>query len=421
MGLAKTLLRIFIDSTVACALIVFLPGLPPYHDFESWTVSTPLKFEGPLSPGDYALNNGEKLFEGEVLGPEALEVSPIDPDVFYTTIKGGAIMKVYDNGRKMEPVAKLGGKCAGYWDVDKCGRPLGIRFDKNGDMIASDSYLGIFKINFNSGETTNLVPKGKVIEDKPSMLFNSVAPSKDGKIYYTISSTEYSLDNSLGEMLGAPSGRLLVFDPETNESTVLKEELHFANGLVLSAAEDYLIMSECLQYRLLKYWIKGPKAGTMEVFLDGLPGTPDNLSFSPDGNIFVSLVSVRMPGKFNPNDLLYEHWWMRKIILRLMHLVKMPLDLLSTYSDLPIIQQMSYYIMSFESILPFIAPYSIILEVDWQGKILESWHSNQAEFSLFSEAKVINGYMYLSSPYNDYIGRVKMHPHYLNEPFMSVG
>ena len=26
----------------------------------------------------------------------------------------------------------------------------------------------------------------------------------------------------------------------------------------------------------------------MEVFLDGLPGTPDNLSFSPDGNIFVS-------------------------------------------------------------------------------------------------------------------------------------
>ena len=94
------------------------------------------------------------------------------------------------------------------------------------------------------------------------MLFNSVAPSKDGKIYYTISSTEYSLDNSLGEMLGAPSGRLLVFDPETNESTVLKEELHFANGLVLSAAEDYLIMSECLQYRLLKYWIKGPKAGT---------------------------------------------------------------------------------------------------------------------------------------------------------------
>ena len=107
------------------------------------------------------------------------------------------------------------------------------------------------------------MPKGKIIEGKPSMLFNSVAPSKDGKIYYTISSTNYALDDSLGEMFGSPSGRLLVFDPETKESTVLKEGLHFANGLVLSPAEDYLIMAECLNYRLLKYWIKGPKAGTI--------------------------------------------------------------------------------------------------------------------------------------------------------------
>jgi len=222
-------------------------------------------------------------------------------------------------------------------------------------------------------------------------------------------------------MLGSPSGRLLVFDPETNESTVLKEGLHFANGLVLSAAEDYLIMSECLDYRLNKYWIKGPKAGTMEVFLDGLPGTPDNLSFSPDGNIFVSLVSVRIPDEFSPNDFLYKHWWIRKIVLRLMHLVKIPLDLLSTYLDLPIIQQMNYYMMSFESILPMMPRYSIVLEVDWQGKILESWHTNRTDFSRFSEAKIINGYMYLSSPYNDFLGRVRMDSDYLNEPIMSLG
>jgi len=389
MGLAKALLRIFVDSTVACAFILFLPGLPPYYSFESYNVSPPLTFEGALDPGNYALNNGEKLFEGSIVGPEALEVSPIDPDVFYTTTKGGAIMKVSENGKKIEPVAKLGERCAGHWEAEKCGRPLGIRFDKNGDMIASDAYFGIYKLNFNTGEKTNLVPKGKIIEGKPSMLFNSVAPSKDGKIYYTISSTNYALDDSLGEMFGSPSGRLLVFDPETKESTVLKEGLHFANGLVLSPAEDYLIMAECLNYRLLKYWIKGPKAGTMEVFLDGLPGTPDNLSFSPDGNIFVSLVSVRMPGEFNPNEFLYGHWWLRKILLRLLHLVKIPLDLVSTYSDLPIIQQINFYIMSFESVIPLMAPYSVILEVDWHGKILESWHSNRADFSLFSEAKII--------------------------------
>ena len=45
--------------------------------------------------------------------------------------------------------------------------------------------------------------------------------------------------------------------------------------------------------------------------------------------------------------------------------------------------------MSFESILPMMPRYSIVLEVDWQGKILESWHTNRTDFSRFSEAKII--------------------------------
>lgn len=281
MGLAKHLLRVFIDTTVILAVILFIPGLPPYSNLEPFSAAPPLAFEGALDPKDFALAKAEKLFEGEIVGPECLEVSPVEPDVFYTTLQGGAIVKISENGTKMKAVAKFGKKCDGNWDGRNCGRPLGIRFDSKGHLIAADSYLGIYEIDFQSGnfnmknmysvnniiyyiaigQVSNLVNKDTIMGGKLAKTFNSVAPARDGKIYYTVSSTNYHLDEAVGEMLGAPSGLLVVFDPTTNENKVLLDNLHFANGIVLSPDEDYLIFAECLRFRLQKYHIKGPKAG----------------------------------------------------------------------------------------------------------------------------------------------------------------
>ena len=152
MGLAKKLLRVFIDTTVILGVIWIIPGLPPYTPLESFIAPLPLPFEGALNPNDFSLAKAEKLFEGELVGPECLEISPIDPDVFYTTLQGGAIVKIFENGSKMKPVAKFGDKCAGNWDAKNCGRPLGIRFDKDGHLIAADSYLGIYKVDFKTGK-----------------------------------------------------------------------------------------------------------------------------------------------------------------------------------------------------------------------------------------------------------------------------
>lgn len=51
----------------------------------------------------------------------------------------------------MKPVAKFGVKCEEHGDAKNCGRPLGIRFNKDGHLIASDAYLGIFEIDFQAG------------------------------------------------------------------------------------------------------------------------------------------------------------------------------------------------------------------------------------------------------------------------------
>ncbi|XP_057375784.1 adipocyte plasma membrane-associated protein Hemomucin-like [Daphnia carinata] len=423
MGLAKHLLRVFVDTTVILGVILFIPGFPPYSSLEPFIAPPPLPFEGALDPKDYALAKAEKLFEGEIVGPECFEVSPVEPDVFYTTLQGGAIVKISENGKKMKAVAKFGEKCEGNWDGKNCGRPLGIHFNSKGQLIAADSYLGIYQIDFESGQVLNLVNKDTEVDGKLAKTFNSVAPARNGKIYYTVSSTNYHLDESVGEMLGAPSGRLIVFDPETNENKVLLENLHFPNGIVLSPDEDYLIFAECLRYRLHKYYIRGPKAGTSEVFLDGIPGSPDNLNLSPDGNIFVALVTVRLPGEFNPLEFMYSQPLLRKLAVRLLHVLKFPFDFAAKYVDLPILRKIASHIMNFETLLPVLPPYSVILEVDWNGKIINSWHSNLSDVRFFSDAKIINGYMYLGSPYNDYIGRIKMPDsiHFVKQPVFSLG
>lgn len=173
MGVARKLFRFLIDIAVVSAILLFVPGVPPYGKFDVIPVTPPRRLEGALEPGEYMLSKAEKLFEGQLVGPECLEPSPVDPDVFYTTLQGGAIVKISNNGQTLEPVAKFGDKCQGLWDAENCGRPLGIRFDSNGHLIAADSYLGIFKIDFEKSNCSSLKSLSNslnlhfIIQEKP--------------------------------------------------------------------------------------------------------------------------------------------------------------------------------------------------------------------------------------------------------------
>lgn len=51
------------------------------------------------------------------------------------------------------------------------------------------------------------------------------------------------------------------FDPRTGKTTTLAAGLHVANGVTLGPDEAYVLVSETLQYRVMRYWLKGPKAG----------------------------------------------------------------------------------------------------------------------------------------------------------------
>lgn len=147
MDSAKKLKKFIINTFIILGVILFVPGFPPYSKLEPFSPTPPLAFEGALDPKDYLLARAEKLFKGEIVGPESLEVSPIDSNVLYAGLDGGSIIKIFGNGTQMKTVAKLGEKCSGSWDVNNCGRPLGIRFDKDGYLIVADSYLGIYRVD----------------------------------------------------------------------------------------------------------------------------------------------------------------------------------------------------------------------------------------------------------------------------------
>ena len=48
--------------------------------------------------------------------------------------------------------------------------------------------------------------------------------------------------------------------------------------------------NECLLYR---YYLRGPKMGQKEIFIDGLPGSPDNIRSNRKGGFFISLIAPR--------------------------------------------------------------------------------------------------------------------------------
>jgi sugar lactone lactonase YvrE len=45
--------------------------------------------------------------------------------------------------------------------------------------------------------------------------------------------------------------------------------------------------------RIVKYWLKGPKAGSHEIFFDNLPGYPDNIRSDGRGGFWVALHTGR--------------------------------------------------------------------------------------------------------------------------------
>ncbi|KAL8154117.1 hypothetical protein V2J09_011877 [Rumex salicifolius] len=280
-------------------LLALYCGLDPFNHratygfphFVSHKIHMPTWSEIPFPEDSHnRLQKSEIEFHNQLQGPESVVFDPLGRGP-YTGVADGRIL--FFNGRDWTDFAYTSSnrpkpKMVDYLKYEHiCGRPLGLRFHKKtGEMYIADSYLGLMKVGPDGGLAT---PVATEAEGVPLRFTNDLDIDEDGNVYFTDSSVVYQRRNFLQLVFsGDNSGRLMKYDPVANKVTVLMRNIQFPNGVSITKDGSSLIYTEGCIGRLQRYWLKGEKAGTSEVFAV-LPGFPDNIRVNEKGELWVAI------------------------------------------------------------------------------------------------------------------------------------
>jgi hypothetical protein len=77
--------------------------------------------------------------------------------------------------------------------------------------------------------------------------------------------------------------------------------------------EQSVLVTQTSLFRLTRFHLRGPRAGTAEVVLDGLPGMPDGIDRDDAGRVWVALFAHR--GRLL--TWIHAHAWVKPLVLRL--------------------------------------------------------------------------------------------------------
>ncbi|AOE84384.1 SMP-30/gluconolactonase/LRE family protein [Pseudomonas sp. TCU-HL1] len=344
-------------ALLIAAVAVYLAITPSPIDPLAWDAPKAPTMTGVLEPND-TLMKAELIAQGQVQGPEDTAVDA--QGRLYAGLHDGRIVRIGENGQ-VETFVETG------------GRPLGMDFDAAGNLIVGDAYKGLLRID-PQGQISVLAAEA---EGGPFRFTNDLDIAQDGRIYFTDASSKFEQPDYLLDLLEArPHGRLMRFDPVTGKTEVLLKDLYFANGVALSANEDFVLVNETYRYRITRYWLSGEKAGTHDVFIDNLPGLPDNLQGDHQGTFWVALPTPRKADA----DFLHTQPWLKA------QLAKLP-----------------------RMFWPKPVPYGLALQLNEKGEIIHSLHDTSGtHLRMVTSVKPAGDYLYLGSLDNDRIGKLKI-------------
>ncbi|KAL2534416.1 Protein STRICTOSIDINE SYNTHASE-LIKE 4 [Abeliophyllum distichum] len=260
---------------IACALAIAI------QVFVLLPISPNILHLPPTSsiPTNSKLQEVNKLGEGLLKKPEAIAVDKMG--VLYTATRDGWIIRLHRNGSWEN------------WRHIDSDSLLGITATAAGDLVVCDAEEGLLKV----GEDGVTVLASHVNGAKISFA-DDVIESADGSLYFSIASTKFGFQNWHLDLLeGKPHGQLLKYNSSSKETSILLDNLGFANGVALSTYQDYLIVCETWKFRCLKHWLKEEKKGQTEVFIDNLPGGPDNINLAPDGSFWIAVLDLELVPK----------------------------------------------------------------------------------------------------------------------------
>ncbi|KAK2489580.1 hypothetical protein MC885_010199 [Smutsia gigantea] len=348
----------------------------------------------------------------------------------FTGTADGRIVKL-ENG-EVETVARFGsGPCKTPEDEPACGRPLGIRAGPNGTLFVADAYKGLFEVDPWKREVKLLLSSDTPIEGRKLSFVNDLTVTRDGrKIYFTDSSSKWQRrdylllfmegtdDGRVSERVSAPkigldgfwkhdvyakaarfphflygemkwelgpegprgaarrpffggARSLLEYDTETREVKVLLDQLRFPNGVQLSPAEDFVLVAETTMARIRRFYVSGLMKGGADLFVENLPGFPDNIRPSGSGGYWVGMAIIRPNPGFSVLDFLSER---------------------------PYIKRMIFKLFSQETVMKLVPRYSLVLELSDSGAFRRSLHDPNGQVAAYiSEVHELDGHLYLGS------------------------
>ena len=256
--------------------------------------------EAPVLSGDYEKNsrlaNTQRLSLGTGFAPEDVAVD--SESRIYAGLDDGRIVRLQADGTRPQLFANTQ------------GRPLGMKFDSDGNLITADANKGLLSIA-QDGSITVLSTEA---EGVPFRCTNDLDIATDGTIYFTDASSKFRLSNYKEDILEhQANGRLLAYDRAAKTTRVVLPDLCFANGVAISPDQTFVLVCETGRYRVHRVWLNGPKQGQTDIFIDNLPGFPDGLSSNGKDKFWLALVTPR-DGTL---DQLLPHPFLRKIVYRL--------------------------------------------------------------------------------------------------------
>ena len=339
------------------ALILYLCFWPVEIDPVAWESMADEGLVGDFSPNTF-LSAADVFGSGDGIGPEDIDVDY--EGRIYAPYEDGRILRYDSNGAHPELF------------VNTNGRPLGLEFDAKGNLIICDAKKGLLSAT-PTGQLQSLLTEA---EGVPLKITDDVDIASDGTIYFSDASTRWGVGQYRNDIAEHRAyGRLIAFDPATNDVDVVLDGLYFANGVAVSPDQSYVLVNETSAYRIQKVWISGEKVGQSEILMDNLPGIPDGISSNGKGIFWVAFPSKRK----EIIDKFAEKPFVRKMIMRLP-----------------------------EDLQPALERYAFIIGIDGDGNVIHNLQDPSPEsFSPITSVEEHEGFLYLGSLTYEGFGRIK--------------
>jgi ribose transport system permease protein len=263
------------------------------------------------------------------------------------------------------------------------GTPLGMAFDRKDNLYVCIGGMGLYrvtpdrKVEKATDETNRSLHS--INDDSRLRLADDLDITDDGRIFFSEATVRYEMHEWATDGLEARgNGRIICYDPNTNKTHTVLRNLIFPNGICVASDGQSILFAETWGCTVKRYWFDGPKAGKVEIVMDNLPGFPDNINNSSDGNYWMSLVGMRCPAL----DLA---WKMPGFRLKMAK--RVPRD---------------------EWLFPNINT-GCVLKFNERGEVLETlWDLNGINHPMITSMREHRGHLYLGGIMNNRIGRYKI-------------